>query len=95
MAEEEHKAIHMIQKMAYRVSEFAEAYGLSRSKIYLEISERRLKATKIGKATLISKGAAENWFKAYEQTGHGTFSPSLPSPDKVVVPRSITKRGKK
>jgi excisionase family DNA binding protein len=55
-----------VEKRAYRIDEFCSAYGISRSKTYQEIANGRLLAVKIGRMTLIPRGAAERWMKAYE-----------------------------
>ena len=49
------------EKRNFRINEFTQIYGISRSKAYLEIGAGRLRSFKVGKITLISKEAAEAW----------------------------------
>jgi len=60
-----------IEKRAYRVEEFCRAYGIGRTKAFEEISEKRLRATKVGRLTLIKLEAAEEWFSQYEMLPSG------------------------
>lgn len=50
-----------LEKMAYRPREFCKAFGIRKSKLYLELKTKRLKSIKVGKARLITKQAAEQW----------------------------------
>lgn len=50
-----------MEKRNFRVNEFGKSYGLCRTKVYQEIKTGRLKIFKVGKTTLISKEAAEDW----------------------------------
>lgn len=56
----------VIGKEAFRLSEFSEAYGISRTKIYDEINLGRLRVFKIGRRTAISREAAHDWVQLCE-----------------------------
>jgi excisionase family DNA binding protein len=49
---------------AMSIRAFGRNYGIGRTKIYEEINARRLRALKVGKRTLISADAAEDWLNA-------------------------------
>lgn len=55
-----------VEKEVYWISEFSEAYGPSRSKVYEEINRGRLRVFKIGRRTAITKAAAIEWVKLCE-----------------------------
>ena len=56
------------ERQAYSVEEFAEAYGLSRATIYnLWKANAGPRAMRVGRRTLISRVAAEEWRHAIEQ----------------------------
>ena len=59
----------IIERKAFRIPEFCEAYRVGRSTTYEEIREGRLKIFKVGKLTLISVEAAENWRRQREKAG--------------------------
>lgn len=50
-----------MSKIVYTINEVIELTGLSRSKIYQEIREGRLKAKKCGRRTLVTSEALQNW----------------------------------
>ncbi len=50
-----------VEKRNLRVDEFAQIYGICRTKVYQEIKSGRLKPFKVGKTTLIAIEAAEDW----------------------------------
>ena len=52
------------QRRGYRVIEFCQAFGISRSQAYIEIAEGRLKIRKVGRRTLIAAEDAEEWLSA-------------------------------
>jgi len=54
-------AILLAEKLAYSIPETAQLSGSSRSSIYIEIKEGRLKASKIGRRTVITKDAFQAW----------------------------------
>jgi excisionase family DNA binding protein len=54
---------------AYRVSEFCQRYKISRTSLYKEVSEKRLRFIKRGRRTLIARLEAERWFAALCQQG--------------------------
>ena len=49
-------------KEAFTLSEFITRYSTSRATVYREMNAGRLKATKLGRRTLIAKAEAERWF---------------------------------
>jgi hypothetical protein len=57
--EKERRPIEVIQ--AFRISEFCEAYGISKWKFYEEVSTGRLKVIKRGRAVFIPKENAAAW----------------------------------
>lgn len=46
---------------AYTINDFCAAYGIGRTLTYREIAAGRLKASKVGKRTLILIADAETW----------------------------------
>lgn len=55
----------MIEKTeVYRVSEFCQHYKISRTSLYKEVNENRLRLVKRGRRTLIARHEAERWFAA-------------------------------
>jgi excisionase family DNA binding protein len=48
----------------YRVSEFCKRYKISRTSLYKEVKENRLRLVKRGRRTLIAHLEAERWFAA-------------------------------
>jgi len=46
---------------AYRIEQFAEAHGISRAQVYVEIAEGRLTARKIGSRTVVTDEDAAFW----------------------------------
>lgn len=57
----------MSEVQAYRVRDFCKAYGVSRSFSYNEMKAGRLKFFNVGRMRLISRDAAEEWKRHYEQ----------------------------
>ena len=53
-----------MEKMAFQIPEAAAASGLSRSKLYVEIKEGRLRSVLVGGRRLILKADLESFFKA-------------------------------
>lgn len=49
---------------AYDVNTFCKAYSVGRTLTYAEIKAGKLKATKIGRRTVISVSAAQEWFQS-------------------------------
>jgi excisionase family DNA binding protein len=49
-------------RLAYSVDELAEEADVGRSKIYEELRSGRLRAKKLGRRTLITAEAADEWF---------------------------------
>jgi excisionase family DNA binding protein len=60
------------RKIAYTVAEFAEAYGVGRTLIYVEIKAGRLRSKRAGGRRLILAGDARAWFDALPETGRRT-----------------------
>lgn len=56
-----------IETEVYRVSEFCERYKISRTSLYKEVNEKRLRLIKRGRRTLISRLEAERWLASLYQ----------------------------
>lgn len=56
------------EKQAWKLNEFCAAHGIGRSKAYEEIAGGRLKAFKVGRLTLITREAAQEWLRACQET---------------------------
>ena len=55
-------------KLAYSIPEFLRESGIgSRSTVYKEIAEGRLKTVKVGSRRLIPYQAAQDWLKSLQQ----------------------------
>ncbi|MHA6645623.1 hypothetical protein [Mesorhizobium sp. A623] len=54
----------IIEKAAYRIDEFCEAFGLGRTKVFDEIKDGCLKIRKAGRMTLIRAEDAKAWLDA-------------------------------
>lgn len=52
-----------MQKRVYRIPEFCRNYSISRSTFYREVAAGRICIIKCGRTTLISRAAAQRWFK--------------------------------
>lgn len=52
------------EALADTVSTAAERLGISRSRIYIEIKEGRLRARKMGSRTLITREEQQRWLNA-------------------------------
>lgn len=52
------------QKVAFDLPSFCRVYSIGRVKAYQEINEGRLRATKLGRRTLIGASDAEAWFSS-------------------------------
>ena len=57
------------RRLAFSVQEAAKAIGISRSSIYLEIGQRRLRVRKIGRRSVISEADLKAWFDALKENG--------------------------
>ena len=53
-----------VEKNAYRISEFWQAFGVGRTKVFDEIKDGRLKIRKAGRMTLIRAEDAKAWIDA-------------------------------
>lgn len=51
------------------IAEFSRRYGVGRTRVYVEINARRLRAIKIGRRTLIRMDDAEAWLLAQPEFG--------------------------
>jgi hypothetical protein len=51
-----------MEQEAFRVPEFCQRYAISRTSLYKEIGENRLRIVKRGRRTLIARVEAERWF---------------------------------
>lgn len=51
----------------YRIREFCAAFGVSRSVLYLLIKAGAIRATKVGKSTLIPRAEALRWQRELER----------------------------
>jgi excisionase family DNA binding protein len=60
---------HNTPPAAYTVERFCHAYGIGRTKLYDELKQRRLKARKVGKTTLILRSDAEAWAQSLPVAG--------------------------
>jgi hypothetical protein len=56
------------ERGAFDITQFCLAYRLSRSMVYREIKEGRLRVMKVGNRTLISRRAARDYERLCEQT---------------------------
>jgi hypothetical protein len=59
---------------AYRVSDFCQRYKISRTSLYKEVNEARLRLVKRGRRTLIARVEAERWFTELCQNGQSQQS---------------------
>ncbi len=55
---------------AYDVDGICDAYKISRSQFYLELKAGRIRAFKVGKRTLVSYEAAQEWQRQLEAEGY-------------------------
>jgi predicted DNA-binding transcriptional regulator AlpA len=60
------RALHRAMSLA----EFCQTYGIGRTTAYSEIKQKRLRARKIGKRTVIVEDDAEDWLKCLPVIGH-------------------------
>lgn len=51
-------------KAAYSISEFCNLFSIGKTKTYEEIKEGRLKLTKIGRRSIVTAQAADNWLNS-------------------------------
>lgn len=51
------------EKLAYTLKEVQELVGVSRSSIYLALADRRLRAVKLGKKTLVLAKELQEWLE--------------------------------
>jgi hypothetical protein len=60
-----------IEKRAYRIREFTEAFGIPKSSIYFLVNKGELQLTKVGKRTVILREHAEAWLSRCEAATRG------------------------
>ena len=51
-------------KVAYQIDEFCDAFGIGRTKFYLELKAGRLKARRVGKRIIVTAADAAAWLAA-------------------------------
>jgi excisionase family DNA binding protein len=56
-------------KRGMSISEFCARYGVGKTKVYQEIKEKRLRAKKCGKRTIVGDEDAEIWFQHLPEAG--------------------------
>lgn len=56
-----------MEPVAYRIPEFCQTYAISRTSLYREVKDGRLRILKRGKRTLIERAEAEKWFDAIKK----------------------------
>ncbi len=54
----------IVAKKALSIPEAVEVTGVSRSTLYREIRDKRLKAIKVGRRTLVGREAIDEWLAA-------------------------------
>lgn len=52
------------QRKAYDLKSFCEAFSIGRTKVYQEIREGKLKTLKVGRRTIITAQAADDWLNS-------------------------------
>jgi excisionase family DNA binding protein len=57
--------------MAYDIPSFCAAFSLGRTRVYQEIKDGRLRIMKVGRRTLISVQAADEWCRRAEGRKEG------------------------
>jgi excisionase family DNA binding protein len=58
----------LVTGRAFPIGEFCRIYGIGRTTAYYEIAARRLRAVKVGRRTLITRDAAEDWLAALPES---------------------------
>lgn len=62
-----------VERAAWRVKEFMEAYGIGRTKLYSLINSGQLRVLKSGRVTLIPRSSIEAWHERSEAEGDRAF----------------------
>jgi excisionase family DNA binding protein len=57
------------RQRAMSIAEFAEDYGIGRTKTYEELKSGRLRGRKVGKRTIIGEDDAEDWLRSLPTLG--------------------------
>ena len=57
------------RQRAMSIARFCERYNIGRTKAYEEIKQKRLRAHKCGKRTIIAEDDAENWLRSLPMVG--------------------------
>jgi excisionase family DNA binding protein len=59
-------ATKVVEKAAWRISEFMAAYSIGRTKLYGLINDGHLRVLKSGRVTLIPRSSVDEWLKRCE-----------------------------
>jgi len=59
--------VNMQTKAGFSILEACEHYGVSRTRLYQEISEGRLRLTKVGRRSIIATVDGDAWFNALRE----------------------------
>jgi excisionase family DNA binding protein len=62
-AERHRRAQRSMKQRAMSVADFCGRYGIGRTTVYEEIKQKRLRARKVGKRTIIIEDDAEAWLR--------------------------------
>jgi excisionase family DNA binding protein len=61
-----------MNRRAYSINEFSERNGIGRTTVYAEIKDKRLKVRKVGRRTIITAEAEDDWLRALPEGGEET-----------------------
>lgn len=61
--------MNQLNKKAFSIKEFSEVVSLGKTRIYEEIKSGRLKVCKIGRRTIITDQAADEWLQSLPEGG--------------------------
>ena len=59
-------------KAAYSLDEFCKLFSIGKTKAYEEAKSGRLELTKIGRKTLVTAKAADNWLLGFTSSENGS-----------------------
>ena len=65
---------------AFSIDDFCSRYGIGRSTIYDEIRTGRLEAVKVGRRTLITEQAGQDWLRSLPKAGEAAASRNFAEP---------------
>jgi excisionase family DNA binding protein len=54
---------------AFSIDDFCSRFGIGRTKVYEEIRSGRLEAVKVGRRTLITEQAGQEWLRSLPKAG--------------------------